>query len=261
MICCTPTVLDDAHEHPLEFKSNKRTLYRCGGCKEIGFGPFYECGSCNFQLHEECTNLSSTSSSPTTHSLFENVQFIFQKQPPENVGSCVACGMNVQGFRYHEYSRPKKNAFVGLFVPTKELVLHPCCFRLPSNKTTPEGVTNINLELKEKAPSNCLICQRKKISKKIQGWAYVSTCGEYCYHVKCVKESVDKKFDQQSDGTDASSLRLEVTHMVVEVGVDILVVLALIIQAIFGDPLSAIVSLVMYFNKQKILGQKKLTAG
>jgi hypothetical protein len=150
---------------------------------------------------------------------------------------------------------------VGLFVPTKELVLHPRCFSLPINKTI-QGV--INLELMEKAPSKCLICQRKKISKKIKGWAYVSTCGEYCYHVKCMKDPVHKKFDQQSDGTDTSSLRLEVTHKVVEVVKDVTLVLLLIIQAIFGDPFSAMVTFALHFFTKKgrnFLGQKKLTEG
>jgi hypothetical protein len=185
------------------------------------------------------------------HSLFfKNVHFKFHKQPPENVGSCVACGKDVQGFRYH-YSSPKKNAFLGFFLPSKQLVLHPCCFRLPINRTNQglnasnEGV--VNLELKEKAVSNCLICQRKKISKKIEGWAYVSTCGEYCYHVKCVKDLVDKKLEQQSDGTNTSTLQLEVKQKALKVGKDIEVVLKLIIEAIFGDPLSAIVTFVLFF--------------
>ena len=177
--------------------------------------------------------------------------------------------MSVQGFRYH-YSPPKKNGFAELLVPTKELVLHPCCFRLPRNRTTQGLSTNkgviTNLELKEKAPSECLICQKKKISNRIKGWAYVSTCGnEYCYHVKYVKELLDKKFDQQSDhgtNTTTSSLLLEVTQKAVKVGKDITVVLILIIQALYGDPISAMVTLVMYFfNKRNFLGQKRVTAG
>jgi hypothetical protein len=154
--------------------------------------------------------------------------------------------MSVQGFRYHGY-RPKKNAFVEYFFPTKELVMHPRCFSLPINKTNP-GV--INLELKENAPSKCLICQRKKISKKIKGWAYVSTCGEYCYHVKCMKDPVHKileSFDQQSDGTNTSGLQLELAYKVVEVVIkDVTLVLLPIIQAIFGDPFSAMVTFALH---------------
>jgi hypothetical protein len=175
--------------------------------------------------------------------------------------------MSVQGFRYH-YCPRKKNAFVEFFFPTKELVLHPCCFRLPSNRTTQGLSTNeeaiTNLVLQEKAPSKCLICQRKKISRKIKGWAYVSTCLEYCYHVKCVKELLDKKFDQQSGGTNTTTsiLRLEVTQKAVNVVKDITEVLILIIQAIYGDPISAMITLVMYFfDKWNFFGQKKLTGG
>jgi hypothetical protein len=196
---------------------------------------------------------SASANSTTTHSLFsENVRFIFHEQSPEHVGSCVACGKDVQGFRNH-YSPPKKNAFLELFLPSKQLVLHPCCFRLPSNRTN-QGLNAsneevVNLELKEKAASKCLICQRNKISKKIEGWAYVSTCGKYCYHVRCVKDLVDKKLEQQSDGTNTiSTLRLEVRQKALQVGIEVIeVVLKLIIEAIFGNPLSAIVTFVLNF--------------
>jgi hypothetical protein len=115
-----------------------------------------------------------------------------------------------------------------------------------------EGV--VNLELKEKAASKCLICQRKKISKKIEGWAYVSTCGKYCYHVRCVKDLVDKKLEQQSDGTNTiNTLRLEVRQKTLQVGTEVIeVVLKLIIEAIFGDPLSTIVTFVLNFFTDEI---------
>jgi len=257
-ICCKSTVSEDIHEHPLKLIKNSRTPYKCDGCKELGFGSSYRCIKfesrpieCHYQLHEECRT-SALANSATTPSLFsENVYFIFHEQSPEHVGSCVACGKDVQGFRYH-YSPPKKNAFVELFFPSKQLVLHPCCFKLPSTRTNQglnasnEGV--VNLELKEKAASKCLICQKNKISNKIEGWAYVSTCGEYCYHVKCVKDLVDKKLEQRSDGTNTSTLRLEVRQKALKVGKDIAeVVLMLIVQAIFGDPISAIVTLILKF--------------
>jgi phage pi2 protein 07 len=124
-----------------------------------------------------------------------------------------------------EGSPPRKNAFRELFLPSKQLVLHPCCFSLSSNRTNQglngsnEGV--VKLELKKKAPSKkCLICPRKKISKNVKGWAYVSTCGEYCYHVKCVKDLVDKELEQQrSGGTNTKTLQLlEVRQKALKVG-------------------------------------------
>jgi hypothetical protein len=63
---------------------------------------------------------------------------------------------------------------------------------------------------------------------------------------------------------NTSSLRLEVTHKVVEVGKDVTLVLLLIIQAIFGDPFSAMVTFALHFFTKKgrnFLGQKKLTEG
>lgn len=203
------TVSEETHGHPLQLKTASRTAYTCAGCQERGFGSSYQCvgenrpNSCrSYHLHNQCF---VTAGSTTTHSLFsKKVKFTFHKQSPEHVGSCLACGKDVQGFRYQS---PSKNVFgLGPFLPSKALVLHPCCFKLQDKRINNEGV---NLQLKEKAPSKCLICQRKKISKKIEGWTYVSTCGEYCYRVKCVKDLVDKKLEQQSDGTNTSTLQLE----------------------------------------------------
>lgn len=245
-ICCKSiTVLEDQHQHPLQLIRNSRTPYKCDGCKEIGLGSSYRCGERNcpgYQLHRECKDLASAGST-TTHSLFsDKVQFKFEKQSPEHVGSCVACGKDVQGFRYQ--LSPRKIEFgLGLLLRSKALVLHPCCFKLPSNRTD-EGV---NLELKEKAPSKCQICQSEKISKKIQGWAYVSTNGEYCYHVKCVKELVDNKnFHQQSDGTNTTTLQLEIKQKAFKVSKQMMKqILMLIISAILGDAVSLIIDLVL----------------
>jgi hypothetical protein len=174
-----------------------------------------------------------------------NVNFIFHKQSPKHVGSCVACGKDVQGFMW-KGSPPNRNAFLRLgrhLLPSKALVMHPRCFNLPINRTN-QGLNaseeGLNLELKEKAPSKCLICDRKKISKKISGWAYVSTTGgEYCYHVKCVKDLVDKKFEQQSN------LQLKVMQKAFKVSKEMTrMVLTLILSAIFREGVSDVVNLV-----------------
>ncbi|KAB1217861.1 hypothetical protein CJ030_MR3G014729 [Morella rubra] len=55
-------------------------------------------------------------------------------------------------------------------------------------------VLRVGRASKGTAPSKCLKCQRKKASDNIVGWAYVSTCGNYCYHVKCVKELILEKW-------------------------------------------------------------------
>jgi hypothetical protein len=260
-ICCKSTVSEgtheSTHEHPLHLR-NSSAPYKCNGCKEIGFGSSYRCIESNcpgYQLHNECTSISVRSH--TTHSLFSRkVNFIFHRQSPEHVESCVACGKDVKGFRYH-YSPPKKNAFLEFFLPCKQLVLHPCCFSLSSNRTN-QGLNRSNervvkLELKKKAPSKCLICQRKKISKKVKGWAYVSTCGKYCYHVRCVKDLVSKGLKQQIRGTNTETLPLEVRQKALNVGQKIVeAVLMLIIQAIFGDPISTIVTLVLNFFTNEI---------
>jgi hypothetical protein len=67
-----------------------------------------------------------------------------------------------------------------------------------------------------------------------------------------VKDLVDKKLEKQSDGTNTSTLRLEVRQKALQVGKDIEVVLKLIIEAIFGDPLSTIVTFVLNFFTDRI---------
>ncbi|XP_028791372.1 uncharacterized protein LOC114747633 [Neltuma alba] len=52
----------------------------------------------------------------------------------------------------------------------------------------------VTLILKDKMPSKCVKCKRKdlKVQSKgpFRGWSYVSSCGNYCYHVYCVKKLI-----------------------------------------------------------------------
>jgi hypothetical protein len=42
----------------------------------------------------------------------------------------------------------------------------------------------------EHKSTECLKCKRKEISMGLSGWSYESTCGQYCYHVACVKDLI-----------------------------------------------------------------------
>ncbi|KAG2730286.1 hypothetical protein I3760_01G285500 [Carya illinoinensis] len=160
-----------SHRHQLKLMCSP-TPYTCDGCKELGFEACYQCNKklsiCNFHLHEECAIASSC---PTKHPFFKKGNFIFRDKSPSHAKFCVACGKQVRGFRYRSTRK-------------KAHVLHTCCLKHPANIT--DG--GVNLNLAEKTPSKCLICHKKKVSKEIEGWAYVSTCGKYCYHVACVKD-------------------------------------------------------------------------
>lgn len=165
-----------SHKHQLKLMCVKKSNYQCAGCKEPGLGSCYQCNKkkCGFHLHEECALASGSGS--ITHPFFKNCHFIFHDDEPQSDTTliCAACGKNVEGFMY----KPSSN---------KAHVLHPCCLKLPHNKTNDEGV-NVNLRKNLSLTSRCQICQSRKISKEIKGWAYVSNCGKHHYHGMCEED-------------------------------------------------------------------------
>nr|POE45059.1 hypothetical protein CFP56_24991 [Quercus suber] len=164
-----------SHRHQLKLMRIE-TCYQCDGCKEQGLGSFYQCNNrrCGFHLHEECALASGSGS--ITHPFFKNCHFIFynEESQSDTILVCVACGKNVQGFMYKSSGN-------------KAHVLHPRCLKLPHNRANDQGV-NVNLRKKLPWMSKCLICQSRKISNEIKGWAYVSSCGKFRYHVACLKD-------------------------------------------------------------------------
>ncbi|XVF23884.1 hypothetical protein REPUB_Repub13aG0078000 [Reevesia pubescens] len=178
-----------SHRHKLEL-SYSQTPYQCDGCKELGFGPYYQCSKekkCDFHLHEKC----AVADPFACHPFFSNCTFEFRKKR-KGGKSCKSCGKDIQGFMYK----------------SKKAYLHPCCLKLPN---TLNGDGGLSLILKDKASSKCLICQQKEISKgKIKGWAYVSSCGKHCYHVGCVNnmnfENWKKGYFKQLQSSERNSL-------------------------------------------------------
>jgi hypothetical protein len=233
-----------SHPHQLTLMS-VQTPYRCHGCKNEGCEPCYQCWDCGFYLHEQCALGSRT------HHPFFKERFLFSDKPsidPRHVGFCVACGESVQGFRYTADCNNGPAVF-----------LHPCCLKLPLVRTDVdlEGVT-VKLSKKISWPSKCLKCQSRKLSPEVRGWAYVSTCGNYHYHVACVKGLILEKwrkdyFDRQSDGGETTSTM----SLVVEHGnltgrkarrlssQKIQRVLQLVVAAIFGDGISTFIQLIV----------------
>ncbi|XP_028765427.1 uncharacterized protein LOC114723401 [Neltuma alba] len=155
--------------------------FECSGCKELGFGPRYQCEmDCPFVLHEDCFKARPTDPS-RTHPFMGSCSFQFLWEPPggPNRRLCDACGRDVKGFVYHDQYKHK-------------LDLHPCCMNLKSTMSDPYN--RMMLILKDKMPSKCVKCERKdlKVQSKgpFRGWSYVSSCGNYCYHVCCVKKLI-----------------------------------------------------------------------
>ncbi|KAB1217859.1 hypothetical protein CJ030_MR3G014731 [Morella rubra] len=137
-----------SHKHKL-ILTCAQSPFDCCGSKEIGFGSCYQCrkNKCNFHLHEECA-CAETNSTSLRHRFFSGRDFTFEDCSPENpLAFCVACGTNVQGFRYQSANEKQL------------LVLHPRCIKLPENASSfPEVVNQLgeSLVLHREAPSKCL---------------------------------------------------------------------------------------------------------
>ncbi|XP_076940106.1 uncharacterized protein LOC143609159 [Bidens hawaiensis] len=164
-----------SHSHKLELKYAD-TPYYCSGCDQLGFGLSYICSKgCNFFLHEQCGKPQTTIDYPFS----KKCVLKFRDGGPGIDSPCDACGKKIKRFHYR---------CMCSFVKRH---LHPFC--LPGEKTL-DVVNGLTLHLQKAATSNCLHCGNKDIWSKIRGWAYVSSCGTYNYHVSCVKEIINKNW-------------------------------------------------------------------
>ena len=218
--------------------------YQCNGCMGIGFGPCYECEheDCSFYLHEECANAAPSTSHP-----FSKCSLKFHdKVPQEGERYCDACGEDVSGFVYQcKHKNPHD--------------FHPRCLKLPRTLTTEDGLM---LQLRKKLPSKCLYCGSKETSNRIQGWCYVSSSYQYCYHIACVKNMILEKWRKgyfiQDGNVKASYLALQTFNPSREIVLPsgkssskakqiwstAKTVIMLIISALFGEPTTLISVLV-----------------
>ncbi|KAL0003099.1 hypothetical protein SO802_016880 [Lithocarpus litseifolius] len=100
------------------------------------------------------------------------------------------------------------------------LVLHPCCLKLPHSKTISDHGVNVTLrEQVSLMRSKCQICNRRKLSDNIKGWAYVPDCGKHRHHVACVKDMIFNNFNnvqvlEPTEGSNTSTLSLQVQRSV-----------------------------------------------
>ncbi|CAJ1841542.1 unnamed protein product [Sphenostylis stenocarpa] len=239
-------------EQPMQLKP-PGSPFRCSGCREVGFGRSYHCGfnNCSYILHEECSNAASLAFHPSfPRSHFE----LYEKAPGHRGRYCDACGKDVLGFVYH-CSRTGYD-------------LHPCCLKLKHSISDEEGL--VTLKLCQKVPSKCVKCKHRNVVEGIKGWSFVSSGsgGNYCYHVSCFKqlilENLNKGyFTQETDsigmsdreyselalrsiemvqsGSGRSSRRSGTIKKYTKIAV---LIFKLIFSAVFGNPITAIASLV-----------------
>ncbi|XP_015961487.1 uncharacterized protein LOC107485466 [Arachis duranensis] len=234
------------HSHPLHLNP-PGAPYKCNGCKELGFGPSYRCEICNYILHEECANVDRLA----FHRFFPKSHFeFFEKAPGYRTRYCDACGKDVLGFVYH--------------CSQTGFDLHPCCLKLKDSVCDKDGC--VTLKLSQKVPRKCLKCKSRNVVNKVKGWSYVS-CNEdnnSCYHVSCVKELILEnwkrgyfstqeqnnysvihhemiEYESRQLALTRSSRRLGTIKKYTKIAV---VIFKLIVSAIFGNPISAIATLV-----------------
>ncbi|CAK7325683.1 unnamed protein product [Dovyalis caffra] len=233
-------------EHFLLFKYPQEP-YECDGCKGLGFGPCYKCEheDCNFYLHADCAHPTPSAFHP-----FSRCSLKFHSKAPQyGERYCDACGQDVLGFVYQcKHKKPCD--------------YHPGCLKLQRTLTAEDGT---RLHLTEKLPSKCLNCGSRETSNRIQGWSYVSSCGQYCYHVACVKDMILEKwrkgyFLQEGNVNEENYLALQSFLPSKEVAAipsgkssrsktkqmwwKAKTIIMLIISALFGEP-TALISLLV----------------
>ncbi|KAL8237200.1 hypothetical protein R6Q59_018281 [Mikania micrantha] len=164
-----------SHQHRLVLKDANYPYY-CGGCDQLGFGSTYACSNgCNFFLHKQCGKPESTIKYPFS----QKCVLKFRDGGSGVDSSCDACGKKIKRFHYR---------CLCTFVKRN---LHPSCIGYEQTLEAADGLT---LHLEKAAASNCLHCGTKDLWSKVRGWAYVSSCGTYSYHVSCVKEIINKNW-------------------------------------------------------------------
>jgi hypothetical protein len=228
-----------SHSHVLVLKSAQEP-YKCDGCKEVGFGPCFKCEECNFNLHEECARPQPSG----FHPFFPKCDFRFYENTPRpghRDRICDACGKDVQGFVYQSLDKHAND-------------LHPCCMNL-QRTLIGDGVT---LHLRDNVATKCLKCGCKEASINFKGWSYESSCGQYSYHVACVKDLILENWRRSYFDGNNTALQITVPNqdIVQQTGGSssrmnvrkylkmAKVALKLIISAIIGDPTTLIATFI-----------------
>ncbi|KAK3422476.1 uncharacterized protein LOC120296396 [Eucalyptus grandis] len=222
-------VLIGSHPHPfsLQERTTRGSTYQCNGCQQPGYGPYYLCtdNSCSFHYHKHCGEiLRHNAPFHGNHRPYPIGRYNFEEGAPNKVRDCVACGDQVRGLRYRVWRGR-------LYPHLNNRVFHPLCTLLPPKIEDP-GESKITLELKKRIAGNCSMC-----NGKAKGWAYNSTCGNYCYHVGCVKNRIMQNGQQDEASENGGTQRRIVIHVEIpspQIRKVAEVAILLIIKALFG---------------------------
>ncbi|KAL5710881.1 hypothetical protein ACHQM5_021392 [Ranunculus cassubicifolius] len=228
-----------SHDHILKPECSK-IPYICDGCQEPGTGVRFRCKSCNYDLHLECALASPT----INHPFCGRSTLEFLVTPPPNK-FCNACRRDVLGFSYR--------------CEEKDYDLHPSCAKL--RLTIECDGKKLDLRESNSLHSRCGICGSKESKSGMKDWSYRSTCKKYHFHVSCMKsvgvENWEKDYfaRKNSDvelsvipnlqimrpnGRSSRGGKMERFWRIAQM------VLKLVISAVIGDPVAAVVGVVGY---------------
>ncbi|MFQ6669539.1 hypothetical protein Gotur_034749 [Gossypium turneri] len=237
---------DGKHVHELQLK-NSEGLFICNGCKQLGFGNCYKCPwllFCNYVIHVACISEDGT---PLSNSLFKNCKFQFYRENPLTVApTCHICALDIKGRMYH-CSKGKYS-------------LHPYCATLQTTFSLRDSDMKIKLRSGTKLnffKSKCLKCDRKnRSSNDLQCLSCVSSDGNLCYHVACMKEACRdnwiKGYFRPGSETNEQSKFLALQNLAPKVvpssvgqtsEVSLIRFLKLVVYAILGEPFDLIAPL------------------
>ncbi|KAI3761195.1 hypothetical protein L1987_51606 [Smallanthus sonchifolius] len=161
--------------------------YYCQKCGQLGFGKSYSCNKwhkCNLFYHKECEKPKFKVEHPFSKKCVLNFY------PSSNTSGkclCDVCGEGIKGYHYRCKCR---------FVTRH---IHPFCLSYAPTLVALDGLT---MNLMKVASTECLCCAKKDVCSEVRGWAYVSSCGDHCYHVVCVMKLVYENWEARKGACD-----------------------------------------------------------
>lgn len=148
--------------------------YLCGGCKTDGIGTNLGCESCNFHMHDFCSNCPTILSS-FLHPEHPLSLMISNTQYPAPPRICDVCGDTVEGLFY--------------WCETCNFDVHPLCTQFPQSLSHAVHYPHRLMFQKSYKDAPCCVC-----GGICDSWRYrCGHCDGFDIHVDCVAESYDAK--------------------------------------------------------------------
>ncbi|XP_056162171.1 uncharacterized protein LOC130136115 [Syzygium oleosum] len=196
-------------EHRLQ-PTDRRDLFYCTACKEIGFGRSYSCEPCAVHVHKECVSPPPALSHPLLE-YTDDLSFVrsIQTYDTETDTDTEADTDTDGGSKFcRACSKPLRGC--GSMSAGGKSSFHPCCLHLDRFIK----VNGEKLKLKTKnIPWKCNWYKKELIRDQrtvIPSWSYVSVGKNRRFHVGCVQDMMleswrDGGIDQPVRGKEEDS--------------------------------------------------------